>query len=345
MKKIIAHTLRALTSLMTLLLLAVSGLVGCSKEDEPAAETVVPQVIFLFSPGGLGDLSYNDCILSGLQRFKNEFPHVDVFMYSPPSLETAERIFSDWMKRPGSDIPVVFVLASSDFEPLVDRYSEIYSLTPNKRILLFESLKKYPDDKIYTFQVSMYGASYLAGCTARGCDSDKGSLVVLGSSADVPILSARDGFMEGLGKECDVESLADDWTGYVMAPEAYRKMKEWAPSYGFVFPVAGGSNMGIYRYSREYPDSPFLAGMDVDQSQYSDRITGSVVKHFDRLIVEYLSQWLEEGTMPETDVYGLESGYVDWVLSPRYEGSFSDLIEGKRGEAIQKERDYYEISD
>lgn len=323
--------------------LLAGALGACSSSEEPPApEAPTPQIIVLFSPGGLGDMSYNDCILQGVQNFKKENPSVDVFLSSPNTLEEVERIFTDWLKRPESNIPVLFVLASSDYEYLVDTYIGEYTLTPNKRLLLFETLKQYDDEKIYTFQVSMYGASYLAGVCARFVEEEKPSLVLLGSSTDVPIRSASDGFTAGYGKLCDIESLADDWTGYVMPSYTYRQMSRWAADYGFIFPVAGGSNTGIYRYSREFADCPYLAGMDVDQSDFSPKITGSVVKRFDRLVHEYFNQWLSEGTMPESQIYGLESGYVDWVISPRYERLLRDLTESRRPEAILKESDYYE---
>ena len=329
-----------------ILLLPFLLLTGCASGDEPqVGEEVTPQIVFLFSPGGLGDMSYNDCILQGVQQFKKAHPEVDVFMSSPASAEEAERIFSDWMKRPGSDIPVVFVLASSDFEPYVDKYTELYSLTDNKRILLFESLKQYADPRIYTFQISMYGASYLAGIVAREIVPERESLVVLASSTDIPVMSGRDGFIAGYGSHCDVEYLADDWSGYVMPTEAYRRMPEWTEAYGFIYPIAGGSNAGIYRYAREFPDAPYLAGIDVDQSSLCHKITGSVVKDFPKLIDRYFTQWLAEGTMPESQIYGIESGYVDWVFSPRYEAEFRSVVEAGRREAIAKEKEYYEMGD
>lgn len=321
---------------------------GCSDADEPATPSqgdgLTPQIIFLFSPGGLGDMSYNDCILEGVQGFKRSHPEVDVFLYSPASMEEADRIFSDWMKRPGSDIPVVFCLASSDFEPLVDLYTAEYSLTPNKRILLFESLRQYPDDKISTFQVSMYGASYLAGVSASQSLNARNALILLGSSEDEPIESARDGFIEGYGgKSYEVEYLASDWSGYVMANLTYQRMSEWTGAYDFIFPVAGGSNTGIYRFARENPDAPWLAGMDVDQSELSDKITGSVVKRFDILINEYFTQWLHTGQMPPGQIYGLDSGYVDWQLAPLHAAALREAVDAARPLAIEKEKDYYEL--
>jgi basic membrane protein A len=53
-------------------------------------------------------MSYNDCILEGVQKFKMEHKEIDIYIYSPESLLEAEKIFSDWLKRPESEIPVLF---------------------------------------------------------------------------------------------------------------------------------------------------------------------------------------------------------------------------------------------
>ena len=277
-----------------------------------------------------------------MQRFKSTHPDIDTYIYSPNSLDEAERIFSDWLARPASNIPVLFVLATSDYEPIAEKHLAGHDLAPNKSILLFESRKHYDHRRIHTFQISMYGASYLAGVTAARCSGDRKSLIVLANNSDGPTAVARDVFMKGRDAGCDTEYLADDWTGYVASALAYRKMSTWSAEYGFIFPVAGGSNAGIYRYSREFQDSPFLAGMDIDQSSLSTRITGSVIKHIDRLIYEYLNEWLETGTMPDEQLYGLESGYSDWQLSPQYTQEFGKTVEDARPQAIMMEKEYYD---
>lgn len=338
------HYFRHYCRLLPVLLFVAVVLASCSKEDEPVPDAVKPQVIFLFSPGGLGDMSYNDCILEGVQQFKAENRDIDTYIYSPESLEEAERIFSDWLVRPGNGIPVLFALASNDYEPMAEKYLAGSSLADGKSILLFESDRQYADERIHTFQISTFGASYLAGKTAALCAGGRKALAVLANDSDRPIGIARDGFVEGFGGECDVEYLADDWTGYVQAGLTYRKMSTWSREYGFIFPVAGGSNAGIYRYSREYEDSPFLAGMDIDQSGLSNRITGSVIKHIDRLVYEYLTEWTQTGFMPEVRLYGLENGYADWQLSPLFEREYNDAVSGLRQQAINKEKEYYEAN-
>lgn len=338
--KYLIHTL----SMASLILLSgIAQACGSDPEEEPdAQDQIIPQIVFLFSPGGLGDMSYNDCILEGVQQFRKTHRDIDVFISSPNSTDEAERIFSDWLRRPESNIPVLFVLASSDYETIADQYLTGHTLASNKSILLFESRRQYADKKVHTFQISMYGASYLAGALAAAISDGKPSLVMLANNSDGPTAVARDGFIAGHGGECDVEYLADDWTGYVAASLAYRKMSQWAPRYGFIFPVAGGSNAGIYRYSREFDKCPYLAGMDIDQSSLSTKITGSVIKHIDRLIGEYLDQWVVSGTMPASRLYGLESGYVDWLAAPRYTSESQNIINSIRAEAIEKENEYYE---
>lgn len=324
--------------------LVTGTLSSCNHADELEPVSPVPQIVFLFSPSGLGDMSYNDCILEGVQKFKMEHKEIDIYIYSPESLPEAEKIFSDWLKQPESDIPVLFVLGSSDYEPMVEKHLTQHDLTPNKSLLLFESRKQYDDKQIHTFQISMFGASYLAGAVARQCTEDRKPLVLLANPSDSPINIAKDGFVAGYGSDCDVEYLADDWTGYVSASLAYRKMSDWAVDYNFIFPVAGGSNTGIYRYSREFEDSPYLAGMDIDQSSLSNRITGSVIKHIDQLIYRYLTEWVATGIMPDNQLYGLESGYADWLVAPRYANDFNSLVNDMRQQAVIFEKEYYETN-
>lgn len=318
-------------------------LFSCSSSNEQEAETLpTPQLVFLFSPGGLGDMSYNDRILEGVQQFKMDYPQVDLYLYSPASLEEAEKIFSDWIQKPGQHTPALFTLASSDYEPIVEKLLVGKELTSNKKVLLFESSKQYAEG-ISTFQISMFGASYLAGITASEITNQaEKALIVLANNTDSPIHIAREGFMTGFQGTCATTYLANDWTGYISANLAYRKMKEWGQQYPFIFPVAGGSNAGIYRYSREYDSCPYLVGMDIDQSHLSNQITGSVIKHIDRLIYHYLSEWATVGKLPASQLYGLESGYVDWVVSPLFQDALQSLVENHRQTAITQEKAYYE---
>lgn len=94
------NTFRAILAMTTFLV--TGALSSCNHTDELEPESPAPQIVFLFSPGGLGDMSYNDRILEGVQRFKMENGDIDIYIYSPESLQEAEKIFADWLERPQS---------------------------------------------------------------------------------------------------------------------------------------------------------------------------------------------------------------------------------------------------
>lgn len=324
-------------------------LVGCTTghDSPPAQPEALPRIVVMYGLGGLGDQGYNDLIMTGIQSFKKtHYQDVEIYQYSPDSADEAQMLLSEWLSYPQSEAPSLFVAAASDYERLVADVLAGCSLADNKCLLLFESDNQH-NLPVTTFRLSMRGASYLAGVTAaaalaeRTDVSGKDVLVLLANSDDNLVYMAQDGFADGFreagGKaRVDTEYLADDWTGYISVSLAYERMEDWSRAYDFIFPVAGGSNHGVYRYTREHPAAPLTAGMDVDQAGLSHNITGSVIKHIDRVVYNYLDKWLAGGEIARHAVYGLESGYVDWVLSPGY-SRFSPTVEAHRSDAIAQD--------
>ena len=316
----------------------------CTDDDAMDNSNYQKQINVLFSPYGLGDMGYYDNILKGLQTVRKEREGMESYFYAPTDMVEAERIFCDWLSADTKGKESLFVLATIDYEPLASKcLQDMHQLPEGKSVLLFES--RNPDGlPVSYFQISMYGASYLAGVTAANCTLGQ-PLIVLGNSNDASVWHAADGFEDGYISQTDaemvtVQALADDWSGYAKASETYQMMNEWTKNYGFIYSVAGGSNAGIYRYLREYPHGIYTAGMDTDQSALCSQIVGSMVKRIDLLIEDFIIQWLDTGTMPEQTMYGLESGYVDWVLAPSYKDAFQEFVKKERDTAIQKEKEY-----
>ena len=324
---------------LTLLLAAQS----CQKHAAPSPD---PEVWVLFSPDGLGDLSYNDVILRGMELFMNE-QDMDFYIsfMSPKDYEMAEILIQLWWDErastyePDGTVPrKLLVLADAGYADIARRIIDPALIGKDLSVLAFET-DATADDALQTFELSLYGASWLAGRTARelGCERP---LVLLGDSSNAVTLEGRDGFTDGFRADVPVEAMADDWQGYCMPMDAYRMMYDWDGRYDFVYSISGGTNMGIYRYLRENPDCGiYTAGMDIDQSPYSTLITGSMVKHIDLVIYDYLKNWYKEVEMPGHQVFGLESGYVDWVIPDRY-SHLRPAIEALRQEAVQKEIAY-----
>lgn len=301
------------------------------------------QIVVLYSPTGLGDNGYNDLIVKGVQTVYKTRKDARMELIAPKSMDEAETLIDRWLSATDTGVKQLLVLASADYYALArEKFAQGNYCNTQREVLLFES----PNEDhlpIITFNAEMYGASYLAGAMVAEAGVER-ALALLSNPADAVIRRAGDGFMDGYaavsGKVADISYMHDDWHGYVMSQEAYEMMPELSASYDFIFPVAGGTSKGIFRYLREHPEGPMTAGMDVDQSIYSSRVVGSVVKHIDRLVEYYLNAWIDGSALPQDSNYGLESGYMDWLLAPAYLPSFGPLVEKHRATAISKEKEY-----
>ncbi|MBQ0047998.1 MAG: BMP family ABC transporter substrate-binding protein [Prevotellaceae bacterium] len=333
------------THIYTCLLVFAALLCSSCQQDEAEEMATDKQIVVLYSPTGLGDNGYNDLIVKGVQTVYKTRQDAQMELIAPKSMDDAEAVIDRWLSATDSGAKQLLVLASADYYALArEKFAHGNYCNTQREVLLFES----PNEDhlpIITFNAEMYGASYLAGAMVAEAGMEH-ALALLSNPADAVIRRAGDGFMDGYaavsGKKADISYMHDDWHGYVMSQEAYEMMPELSAKYDFIFPVAGGTSKGIFRYLREHPEGPMTAGMDVDQSIYSSQVVGSVVKRIDRLVEYYLNAWIDGSALPQERNYGLESGYMDWQLAPSYLPSFGPLVEKHRTTAILKEKEYAE---
>ena len=298
----------------------------------------------LFSPNGLGDNGYNDQVLRGIVRYANSDKGADVEVdyYNPMSLDDGVRIIDEWRDTSFDEGSSLLVLASAIYkDTLMSRLQKRPLDTSHRKVLIFET-DKVALPGVSTFSLSTYGTAYMAGALAG--EMSFSPLIALANPSDKSINVAADGFREGYAAygddKIDAVYLSDADEGYAMADSVYRLMYDWGMRYNFIFPVMGGSNMGVFRYMREYPRNLYTVGTDVDQSHLCNQMVGSMVKHIDRVVEEYLTRWAAGEELPKHMVYGLESGYVDWVPSYNFNGVFDDILSRARVEAIAKEQSY-----
>lgn len=322
-------------------LLLVLCLVSCSSDD--GMETALPQPVLyvVFSPDGLGDNGYNDEILWGVARLRSEQGQgLAVSLCVPDDMEDAgrqiRRIIGQMEDADAGRS--LLVLATPDYVSLAQQLFAGREHDADRDVLVFET-DALQHAAVHSLLIDMYGASWLAGHTARtmGCERP----VCVLANADARVLQgARDGFADGFGEDVPTEYLARDTQGFAMADTLYRRMARYDQHYDFVFPVAGGSNMGGYRYLREHDGGGlWTAGMDVDQSPYSNHIVGSVVKHIDELVYDFVTAWLRHAEQPLYQHFGLGSEYVNWQIATGYSHLLS-AVEAVRDEAIRKEAAY-----
>ena len=171
------------------------------------------------------------------------------------------------------------------------------------------------------------------------------ALIIAANPHDKQVKRAVDGYRDGYlaagGNGCDVHYLSDDPDGgYRMPDEAYRYCMMSDVDYRYYFSVAGASNKGMYRFSRER--YKLAVGMDDNMGFFSLMITMSVVKHMDRIVVDILGDLLARRNIPYHQTFTYSSGYEELVFS---EGITSDRfldISDIRNRIVEIEQSYEE---
>lgn len=340
MKRIFTDTFATLSFFLILL-------AGCRKEEtvfEAEADVKHARVEAVFPPGGVGDQGYNDMILRGLQHASAQYGFM-LAIHIPEKREQGIDIYQNWLDTKLGDEceRSLFVFAGSEYEYLLEGLS--LPADSRKDVLMFETDR--PVDGIYTFHVGCYAASYLAGatCVLDENREEKTALVIAANPHDRHVKRAVDGYRDGYlaagGDRCDVHYLSEEPDGgYQMQDEAYRYCLGQIGNYDFYFSVAGASNKGLYRFSREYME--LVVGMDGDMGLFASFVMISVVKHMDRVVVDMLGDLLEYKDIPYHQKFTYLSGYEEMIYSTGItEDWFLDISDIKK-HIVEIEQSYEE---
>lgn len=337
-----------------LVFLTLLPVAACTKDDSADDTALRGSITLVTSAGGSGDNGYDDLALAGVMRFYERHDDVGLSIMHPFDSKEAKKILDDWIVgSSGSGGNSLIIFAGDDFIPIFEE--ELQGLDTNQHILLFESAPGEAHQNVSTFRICRYGASYLAGAMASEC---KDAIIMAAFRESDVVNEAITGFCDGYrdigGKEAGVYYLAADETGFSMPNKAFSFAAEHDQA--FIFPLAGGSNNGVYKYSREMPFSlQLVAGMDVDCSAYSTRVPFSMVIHLDDVICRLLEDWQVDGILPLHTGYTLADGDVIEILTnPSFldnveifedyygsDGYWQSMLERYKDVAIQKEREYY----
>jgi basic membrane protein A len=341
-------------SIHFLLLLLLLG--SCSSNsDSPVEELNLKSVTLITSVSGLGDNGYNDLIFSGVVKFFQE-NEVKLSMQQPTAYEDVRAKIDHWIAETRhSGVKNLLLLASSDYRELIA--GEDLQLTDNQHILAFECAHDGLPQGVSSFLIRRYGASYLAGCLA-GESSE--AHIVAALEGDPVLPEAIAGFSDGYrsasgGKEVTMHYLSEDYHGYSMPNEAYQLTKTLGNE-AFIFPLAGDSNNGVYRYTQENPTTlQLVAGMDIDCSDLSTRIPYSMVILINTALYDLLNKWYSTETIPEHTNYNLaSSNAIDVAINQTFRERAqvwldyyddADYWQNRyaryKSEAIQKENAFY----
>ena len=324
---------------------------ACSEKSHIAEP--LPEITVVTASSGVGDNGYNDQILSGVMAV-NESEDIVLSLITPGSVEEAGNVLEEWCSQKASGKRSLLVLASNEYERLVDGMGK--ELPSDKQILLFESETGVQSENVSSFIIRRYGVSYLAGCMAGEAES---AYIIAAMDSETYVGDAAEGFTDGYrscGKEAEVIYLAEDEMGYSMPGQAYKTMQEIDYN-AFVYPLAGGSNNGMYKSTREQEFClQLIAGMDVDCSQYSSRVPFSVVFDIRHIVISLLEEWLSGAELKMRYVFDMsDEDVVSVVVNPDFyqdmiaweewydrQDYWSEVCERFKDVAKEKEEAYYE---
>lgn len=323
----------------------------CACSEKSNVVKSLPNITVVTAINGTGDNGYNDEILSGIMDV-NESNEVVLSLITPSTIKEVEDLLDEWINAGQSEERALLVLAENEYEMLLHNIV----LPDNKQILVFESEGENMPDQVSSFMIHRYGISYLAGCMASEAAS---AYVVAAMKSDSYIEDAVNGFIDGYAvsaRETEVIYLADDESGYAMPGEGYKVIGK-IDEKSFIYPLAGGSNSGMYKAIREKEFSMnLIAGMDVDCSNYSNRVPFSVIFKIREVVSTLINEWISGGNLQSHYSFDLsdeEIVYIscsesffdnltiweDYYSTPDY---WEQMYDRYKEAAIEKEKKYYE---
>ena len=309
-------------------------LTACQKEEK-TDESINDDrnvVTVLLSPNGLGDRGYNDNIYEGVCRLKETYADSDnvvIIIQTPHSDEEAISVIESWMNEKTTHRRLLIV-GGSDMTDWFDTHDN-WGPRDNAEILLLDSPVRR--EGTYGRYISQYGACYMAGIASH-CFLIEKAAVVRANPYDKNVQEAMTAFMEGfrykggvIGDD-DVYTLADSpYAGYDMADSLHRMCYPISEKgYQFIFPICGGSAQGLYSFLRGRHHALtyiYTCGIDADQQDYSFNVAFSVVKLYDYLIEDFVSQWIIGEQQEDFKIYGFCTPYVAFIIADSF--YYSDI--------------------
>lgn len=333
------------------LLFIVCTLFSCTKTvyvEDPLEEDKRPIVYFVSKQGSLGDIGYVDSIYRGVVRAADEGGMMLSIADLPSDegkIEEALAYMLEYMGGEGQERRALVVMVNDNLEPLLHKCEDAIKAASNVDFLLTETSDTTLP--VHSIRLPQYGVYYQAGRLAgKWIENISGALVVAANTVEPNLEDMCGGFSCGLKASAPDAAvreifLSETSGGYDMADYAYRLAYGIGSQYDVVLPLCGGSAQGFYRYNREYPDKFYTIGVDCDMQRYSPSLPFSVVKHIDRAVRKWITDWSKGTLMPSHLWLGLASGYTEIVVADTYlDGGLSDMADSLYDEAVEKEEEY-----
>lgn len=325
-------------------------LCACSKSEDVKFKDNI-EVLVLFSPEGFSNMSYNDVILQAIEKSAQIY-NFEYSFYVPAvnyddELKYGIEKYREWRDKPLDDNikKSLLIVASSLYKRVLDH--EQYPSDERKEILIFELQEEVP--YAYSFFISMYGASYYTGKYTASILDSVNFKAILANNFTPELEQSASAFEHAIKNiptatlnrfYISTDSIVNGFDDQRYAYQFCFDIEAQNPSpYNVYIPLAGLSNMGIYRFART--NSRMAIGIDYNLSEYSVLLPLSIVKRIDLAINDFMCLWLNNKDIPKHKSYFFDS---DKIEVSYYDSAYisNEIHEELKNEAILKEKEYYE---
>lgn len=320
----------------------VISLTSCTKDVDYEYIDQSPIVAVLFSPNGLGDLSFSDNIYRGAEEAAAQYG-VRIQILEPGTIEEGEEYLRLMYKASSIDsVKHLCIVSDATYADIIKKHTEMIPNTPSNQMLFLDV--REISEKAHTVYLPFYGALYEAGCLAQSMD-DVNNVAIFSANNYMPsLVDGVKGFTDGLHSEGDKKLntyyMGTGIEGFSMADTLYNVSYRIDSVFDMVVPLCGGSVQGLLRYNREHPKSFYTVGIDADMSGYTKRVPFSCLKRMDKVITHCIGQWLSDEGLPHQQTLGLEEGFTEVSIPDEYQPLLKTKLEKIHQNAIQKEKEY-----
>ena len=349
-------------------------LTGCTKDGEtiilptPGEEqpSTTPLVTVIYDPDGLGDRSYNDLIYKGVEEAAKKYG-LRTLQLAPENREQGlaylETMFRQ-IENLNDTVRRLFVTPSIVYDAYIRANNKRLETNPYADLLFMETAKPL-DGKGSTFYIDYYGAMYMSGCMVHYAAWDLVSLLLANPYIQT-VKEAGEGFEAGFNDSPSVYKKPitlhkrylsnEPGGGFTIADSTatriYKEEGAILPD-GMdndvtIVPVCGGAMHAFCRVVRSMRIDDNYVGIDGDMTEDSDCCPYAILKHIDKVMVDYVGMWLN-GSMPKHQTLGLADGATDAVIGYEYKWKGTSKLwkgvlnmDSLRQVAIRKEGERYE---
>jgi len=325
--------------LVRFLILVCLGLVcslplySCGGSEGPGNDPF--ELYVLYPLAGLGDRSFSDNVYEGVVRsgLSVNFNKTEAMA---DDIDQAKEIYSAWIEDEAPE-PELIIAVSSEFDVVVNQSPCDF----NNRKLLFLDYELEPCEHTRNIIYKTYAPSFLAGVAAMEVSASKKASVLAGMDID-PVNEFVRGFIAGVeyagGEVVETRYISETFEGFWSADIAKEMSDEMYETVDVIFPVAGGSNLGVFEAAKE-AEGRYTFGIDSDQSFWGVTvILGSVVKYLDRSVEEAIISFADSTF--ETGVFhmGMEDGKTGFVINEQFAEQLNPVVEEAYTKAIAAEQ-------